>query len=142
MKFTDDTSLDEPEINVISLIDVILVLLIFFKATATFEQQSRLKVNLPQASNSSTEKDKGESLLVQVNAEGRFFVGNSEVVNERLETLKAAIVATAGEKRDQRVVLRADGRTPHQSVITAMDALSQLGFVNLSIATIRREEKK
>lgn len=142
MKFTDDTSLDEPEINVISLIDVILVLLIFFMATATFEQQSRLKVNLPQASNSSTEKDKGESLLVQVNAEGRFFVGNSEVVNERLETLKAAIVATVGEKRDQRVVLRADGRTPHQSVITAMDALSQLGFVNLSIATIRREEKK
>lgn len=142
MKFTDDTSLDEPEINVISLIDVILVLLIFFMATATFEQQSRLKVNLPQASNSSTEKDKGESLLVQINAEGRFFVGNSEVVNERLETLKAAIVATTGEKRDQRVVLRADGRTPHQSVITAMDALSQLGFVNLSIATIRREEKK
>lgn len=142
MKFTDDTALDDPEINVISLIDVILVLLIFFMATATFEQQSRLKVNLPQASNSSTEKDKGESLLVQINAEGRFFVGNSEVVNERLETLKAAITATAGDKRDQRVVLRADGRTPHQSVITAMDALSQLGFVNLSIATIRREEKK
>ena len=139
MKFTDDTALDDPEINVISLIDVILVLLIFFMATATFEQQSRLKVNLPQASNSSTEKDKGESLLVQINAEGRFFVGNSEVVNERLETLKAAITATAGDKRDQRVVLRADGRTPHQSVITAMDALSQLGFVNLSIATIRRE---
>ena len=142
MKFTDDKSLDEPEINVISLIDVILVLLIFFMATATFEQQSRLKVSLPQASNTSTEKDKGASLLVQINAEGRFFVGNSEVINESIETLKAAIAATAGDKRDQRVVLRADGRTPHQSVITAMDALSQLGFVNLSIATVRREEKR
>ena len=139
MKFTDDAAQDDPEINVISLIDVILVLLIFFMATATFEQQSRLKVNLPQASKTVTEKDQGESLLVQINAEGRFFVGNSEVINEQLETLKAAIAATAGDKRDQRVVLRADGRTPHQSVITAMDALSQLGFSNLSIATIRRE---
>lgn len=139
MKFTDDTALDEPEINVISLIDVILVLLIFFMATATFEQQSRLKVNLPQASKTVTEKDQGESLLVQINAEGRFFVGNSEVINEQLETLKAAIAATAGDKRDQRVVLRADGRTPHQSVITAMDALSQLGFSNLSIATVKRD---
>ena len=142
MKFTDDNGLDEPEINVISLIDVILVLLIFFMATATFEQQSRLKVNLPQASANSTEKDTGASLLVQINAEGRFFVGNSEVVNESLDTLKAAIAATAGDKRDQRVILRADGRTPHQSVITAMDALSQLGFVNLSIATVKRDETK
>jgi biopolymer transport protein ExbD len=142
MKFTDDKGLDEPEINVISLIDVILVLLIFFMATATFEQQSRLKVSLPQASKTATEKDQGASLVVQVSAEGRFFVGNSEVVNESIDTLKAAIAATAGEKRDQRVILRADGRTPHQSVITAMDALSQLGFVNLSIATVRREDSK
>lgn len=139
MKFTDDAAQDEPEINVISLIDVILVLLIFFMATATFEQQSRLKVDLPQASKTVTEKDQGESLVVQINAEGRFFVGNSEVINEQLETLKAAIAASAGDKRDQRVVLRADGRTPHQSVITAMDALSQLGFSNLSIATVKRE---
>lgn len=139
MKFTDDAAQDEPEINVISLIDVILVLLIFFMATATFEQQSRLKVDLPQASKTVIEKDQGESLVVQINAEGRFFVGNSEVINEQLETLKAAIAASAGDKRDQRVVLRADGRTPHQSVITAMDALSQLGFSNLSIATVKRE---
>lgn len=137
MKFTDDSQSDEVEINVISLIDVILVLLIFFMATATFEQQSRLKVNLPKASDQATSKDSGQSLVVQVNGEGRYFVGNSEVVNESIETLKAAIAQAAGDQRDQRVILRADARTPHQSVVTAMDALAQLGFVNLSIATVK-----
>jgi biopolymer transport protein ExbD len=142
MKFTDNNAADEPEINIISLIDVILVLLIFFMATATFENQSRLRVNLPQASTSATEKDQGESLLIQVNEQGRFFVGNTEVVNESIETLKQSILVAAGTRRDQRVLLRADGRTPHQSVITAMDALGQLGFKNLSIATVRSEAAK
>jgi biopolymer transport protein ExbD len=137
MKFTDDSNADEVEINLISLIDVILVLLIFFMATATFEQQSRLKVSLPKASNEATQKDAGTSLVVQVNSAGRFFVGNSEVIDEKIETLKAAIAQAAGDQRDQRVLLRADGRTPHQSVVTAMDALAQLGFVNLSIATVK-----
>jgi biopolymer transport protein ExbD len=137
MKFTDSSPADEPEINVISLIDVILVLLIFFMATATFENQNRLKVNLPQAAQSTTEADKSNSFVIQINAEGRYFVGNSEVPNANLESLKTAIVAATGNARDQRVMLRADGRTPHQSVITAMDALSQLGFNNLSIATVK-----
>lgn len=140
MKFTDNQAQDEPEINVISLIDVILVLLIFFMATATFENQSRLKVELPKASAETTQKDAGESLLIQVSEGGRFFVGNTEVINENIDTLKAAILLAAGNKRDQRVLLRADGRTPHQSVITAMDALGQLGFKNLSIATVRSDK--
>lgn len=137
MKFTDDANADDPEINVISLIDVILVLLIFFMATATFEHQSRLKVSLPQASTESTQKDSGPSLVIQISAEGRFFVGNSEVRNEQIDTLKSAIAASAGDDRKQRVIIRADGRTPHQSVVLAMDALAQMGFVNLSIATVR-----
>jgi biopolymer transport protein ExbD len=137
MKFTDSSAADEPEINVISLIDVILVLLIFFMATATFENQNRLKVNLPQASNSTTQADRSKSFVIQINAEGRYFVGNAEVPNATIDALKVAIIASAGQARDQRVMLRADGRTPHQSVITAMDALSQLGFSNLSIATVK-----
>jgi biopolymer transport protein ExbD len=137
MNFNRDQGQDEPEINVISLIDVILVLLIFFMATATFEHQSRLKLSLPEASKQTSEPDRGESLVVQVSEDGRYFVGNSEVLNSGIETLKQAIAATAGVDRKQPVVLRADARTPHQSVITAMDAIAQLGFTNLSIATIQ-----
>lgn len=130
---------DEAEITVIPLIDVILVLLIFFMATATFDQNSRIKVQLPEAS-SEAKADSGQPLIVQIDAEGRYFVNNSEVVNSRIETLKAALTQLGGDPAKQPVVLRADARTQHQSVVTAMDALAQVGYRNLSIATVRGSE--
>ncbi|GMU42681.1 MAG: biopolymer transporter ExbD [Xanthomonadales bacterium] len=135
MKFTSPEG-DEPEITVIPLIDVILVLLIFFMATATFDQNSRIKVQLPEAS-SQAKEDHVTPLIVQIDAEGRYFVNNSEVVNSRIETLKAALEQLGGEPGDQPVVLRADARAQHQAVVTAMDALAQTGYRNLSIATVR-----
>lgn len=130
---------DEAEITVIPLIDVILVLLIFFMATATFDQNSRIKVQLPEAS-STAKADTDQPLIVQIDAEGRYFVNNSEVVNSRIETLKSALEQLGGDPAKQSVVLRADARTQHQSVVTAMDALAQTGYRNLSIATVRGSE--
>lgn len=130
---------DEPEITVIPLIDVILVLLIFFIATATFDQNSRIKVQLPEAS-SEAKADSNQPLIVQIDAEGRYFVNNSEVINSRIETLKSALEQLGGDPEKQSVVLRADARTQHQSVVTAMDALAQTGYRNLSIATVRGGE--
>jgi biopolymer transport protein ExbD len=138
MKFTSDAQ-DEPEINMISLIDVILVLLIFFMATATFEQQSRLKLNLPKASEVQTEADRAQSLVLQITEQGDFFVGNQQVSARDVETLKSALRAAAGVQLEQRVSLRADARTQHQSVVMALDALGQVGFANISIATIQKE---
>lgn len=130
---------DEPEITVIPLIDVILVLLIFFMATATFDQNSRIKVQLPEAS-SEAKADADQPLILQVDAEGRYFVNNSEVINSRIETLKSALEQLGGDPAKQPVVLRADARAQHQSVVTAMDALAQTGYRNLSIATVRGSE--
>jgi len=130
---------DEPEITVIPLIDVILVLLIFFMATATFDQNSRIKVQLPEAS-SEAKEDSATPLIIQIDAEGRYFVNNSEVVNSRIDTLKAALQQLGGEPAEQPVVLRADARAQHQAVVTAMDALAQTGYRNLSIATVRGSE--
>ena len=130
---------DEAEITVIPLIDVILVLLIFFMATATFDQNSRIKVQLPEA-NSTAKADTDQPLILQIDAEGRYFVNNSEVVNSRIETLKSALEQLGGDPAKQPVVLRADARTQHQSVVTAMDALAQVGYRNLSIATVRGSE--
>ena len=134
MKISAQSRNDEFEINVIPLIDVMLTLLMFFVLTATFEQRALMKVVLPQASTEVT-AEKAEGLVVLVDREGRYFVGNNEVLNPGLENLKRAIAAAAGEDREGRVNLRADGRTPHQAVVTAMDALGQLGFSNLTIAT-------
>src|SRR5690606_29735051 len=79
MKFTRDEADDNPEINIISLIDVILVLLIFFMATATFEQQAQLKLNLPQAADTQIQTDRSAALTVQVAEDGRYFVSSNEV---------------------------------------------------------------
>lgn len=130
---------DEPEITMIPLIDVILVLLIFFMATATFDQNSRIKVQLPEASNEA-QADTDQPLIVQIDAEGRYFVNNSEVINSRIETLKSALAQLGGDPSTQAVLLRADARAQHQSVVTAMDALAQTGYRNLSIATVRGSE--
>jgi biopolymer transport protein ExbD len=136
VKFTSE-QIEEPEINVISLIDVILVLLIFFMATATFEQQSRLKVDLPKASKTQSDKDNPDSLVIQINEAGQFFIGGRQVMNPTEDLLRKAISDVSKGKIDQRVILRADARTQHQNVVLAMDLLGQMGFSNLSIATLK-----
>ncbi len=131
---------DDFEINVISLIDVMLTLLMFFVMTTTFVQHSRLKVALPQASETVQEADQ-KPLVVMVDAGGKYYVDNNEVLNPSLDTLKEAIGRIAGDDRERTVILRADAMTPHQAVVTAMDALGQLGFTHLSIATTPAKER-
>jgi len=130
---------DDFEINVISLIDVMLTLLMFFVMTTTFVQHSAMKVTLPEASETTGEAQR-EALIIMVDANSHYFVDNNEVLNPALDTLKEAIARIAGDNRDRQVVLRADAMTPHQAVVTAMDALGQLGFTHLSIATTRSKD--
>ncbi|HET9818589.1 MAG TPA: biopolymer transporter ExbD [Rhodanobacteraceae bacterium] len=125
---------DEFEINVIPLIDVLLTLLMFFVLTTTFVQQGRLKVSLPQASDQAS-APVNDTLVVVIDRQGHFFVGNNRVLGDDEATLQRAIQAVAGDNRERPVLLRADGATPHQAVVTAMDALGRLGFSHLSIAT-------
>jgi biopolymer transport protein ExbD len=81
------------------------------------------------------EPQAAEPLTILVDADGRFFVGSSEVLKTDVASLKEAIARVAGDDRTRPVVLRADARASHQAVVTAMDALGQLGFSKLSIAT-------
>ncbi|MCE3002519.1 MAG: biopolymer transporter ExbD [Xanthomonadaceae bacterium] len=138
MKIAPNAGEDEFEINVIPLIDVMLVLLMFLVLTTTFHNTTRVKITLPEASATAASTD-GQELVVMIDRDARFYVGPNEVLNPSLETLKEALAQAAGNNRGQRVVLRADGRTPHQAVVTAMDALAQLGFANLQIATVPAE---
>lgn len=134
MRIRDHRADDEPEINLVPLIDVILVLIIFFVVTATFDARSVLKLDLPRATGEQAENTE-QALIVLVNAEGRYFVGDREVLRDDLESLKNTIAEVAGSDRDRQVMLRADARTPYQAVVTVYEALGQLGFRRIMSAT-------
>lgn len=125
---------DDFELNAIPLIDVMLTLLMFFVLTTTFIQQAAMQVTLPEASATDNAEDQA-ALVILIDREGRYYLDNNEVLNPGLETLKQSLHAVAGDDRQQRVIIRADAGVAHQSVITAMDALGQLGFSRLSLAT-------
>lgn len=133
MRIRDHRADDEPEINLIPLIDVMLVLLIFFVVTATFDARSVMKLELPRATGEAS--DTNQALNVLVNADGRYFVDDREVLRDDLESLKETLADVAGTDRKRPVLLRADARTPHQAVVTAYEALGQLGFRKVMIAT-------
>lgn len=125
---------DEPEINLVSLIDVVFCLIIFLVVTTTFDHRSALKIVLP-TTQSSAEVEAAEPLTILVDADGRFFIGSNEVLKRDATSLKEAIARVAGSDRERPVVVRADARADTQALITAMDALGQLGFTRISIAT-------
>ena len=141
MRIRDDRAHDEPEINLVPLIDVILVLIIFFVITTTFDARSTLQLQLPSASQQPADAP-AKALNILINAEGRYFVGDSEVLRTDADALKQAIAQSAGKAHPRPVLLRADARTPHQAVVTALDALAQLGFKRISIATAPEQEPR
>jgi biopolymer transport protein ExbD len=131
---------EDPEINLIPLIDVSLLLVIFFMLSSTFMQEGRLKIELPQSSMTPASKQKVDPIVVTVTQSGSYRVNDRELINSSPDTLRAAILEVAGADRDKPVTVRADGRATHQSVVSAMDVLGKLGFVRLNIATV--EESK
>ena len=134
MRIQDHRADDIPEINLIPLIDVLLCLLIFFVVTTTFDARSVLKLELPRADGQPSDAQ-SKALSILINAQGRYFVGDREVLRTDVESLKQSLRDVAGEDRDRPVLLRADARTPHQAVVIALDALGQLGFRRVAIAT-------
>lgn len=134
MRIQDHRQDDTPDINLIPLIDVVLCLLIFFVVTTTFDARSVLKLELPRAEGEPTESQ-ARPLSLLINAEGRYFVGDREVLRNDVESLKQSLRDVTGDDRERTVLIRADARTPWQAVITAYDALGQLGFRRIANAT-------
>ena len=126
---------EEPEVNVTSLIDVVLLLLIFFMVTTSFVRETEIRLQLPEAS-AEARLASQESLEITVTADGNYLVDGREIVNRRPDTLRRALVKIAGDSREQQIVIRADARVSHQSVVTAMDIAGRLGFVRINIATV------
>ncbi|MEO5702557.1 MAG: biopolymer transporter ExbD [Gammaproteobacteria bacterium] len=122
------------ELNLIPLIDIVFMLLIFFIVTTTFNRETEMSVDLPVA-NADPLVAEDEVVEISINAEGRFYINRQEVIDTDINTLKGALEKAATGRKDPPLIISADGKTPHQSVITAMDAARQLGFVHLTFAT-------
>lgn len=129
---------DDPDINITSLIDVVLLLLIFFMISTTFNRETQVRIELPQAS-AEAGAASDNAVEIQVDAEGRYYVNDQALINTQPETLMRAIEKVGGTDTDRPVLIVADAKTPHQAVVTAMDVAGRLGFVHLRVATQRTE---
>ena len=129
---------EDPEINLINFIDVLLVLLIFFMVSTTFQQEGRLKVQLPQASEVPMPRGSHDPLVITVTADGGYRVNERTLINASPDTLRAALLKEAGTDRGP-ITIRADARSTHHAVVTAMDVAGRLGFAQLNIATVHQE---
>jgi len=130
---------EELELNLTPLIDVVFLLLIFFMVSTTFQKESQISLQLPKASESAAETVT-DSIEVVINAGGRYYVNDQELVKSDAESLQAALYSLIDGNRDIPLIIRADAKTPHQSVVTAMDAAGQLGMLRMSIATSQTTE--
>ena len=133
-------SREEPEINVISLVDVLLVLVLFLMVSTTFMRETEISLQLPEATIETRAEQPSDKLEIMVTQTGTYLVNGRELVNTDRRTLRAAIERLAGEKRDVPVFIRADAAATHQAVVTAMDVAGQLGFDKLNIATVTPPE--
>jgi len=129
---------DRPDLNLIPMIDVLIVLLIFLVLTTTFSREAALHIRLPEASATAPPEQRG--VQVVIDTEGRYFVNERQLVNSRPETLRKALQEAAGDRKDPLVIISADQKTPHQAVMTVLDASAQAGLVHITFAAKSAEE--
>lgn len=126
-------SRDEPDINLIPFIDILLVVVIFLVLTTTYSQFTELSINLPQAQ-ANAPKDKPQSVTVAVGRDGRYMVNDQVLPNNQVAALTQALKVAAGTNPNTIVVINADAAASHQSVIAVMDAARRAGLGQLAFA--------
>ena len=125
------------DINLASLIDVVFILLLFFVVTTTFTRETQLRVELPQAvSGSPAEDQQTKQLDIAISADGAFSVNNQLLPKNDLASVIEALQKASAGDTNLPLSISADGKTPHQAVITAMDAAGKLGFTQLRMTTV------
>ena len=125
---------DEPEINLIPFIDILLVVLIFLMLTTTYSKFTQLQVNLPVA-DAQAQRDKPKEIIVSISADGRYAVNKDLVEGATVEVLTRALTQSAQDSRETIIIISADAAATHQSVINVMDAARRAGLVQITFAT-------
>lgn len=126
----------EPEVNLTSLIDVVLLLLIFFMVSTSFVKQSQISIRLPEAESSAIVEELPEQLDIMITETGTYLVNGRELINSRPETIRNALLKLSGGNTSLPLTISADANARHQFVVTAMDVAGKMGFVKISIATV------
>jgi biopolymer transport protein ExbD len=126
----------QPEVNLTSLIDVVLLLLIFFMVSTSFVKQSQIKISLPQADSSSVVEEPAEQIDITISSTGTFLVNGRELINNRAATIRNALQKVSDGNNRLPMTISADANAKHQHVVTAMDVAGRLGFTQISIATV------
>ena len=125
---------EEPEINLIPFIDVLLVILIFLMLSTTYSKFTELQITLPVA-DAEKSRDRPKEVIVSVSADGRYAVNHKPVDGRSVEVLTGELSAAANGAEDAVVIVSADATTAHQAVINVMDAARRAGLGRLTFAT-------
>jgi len=125
--------LEEPEINLIPFIDVLLVVLIFLMLSTTYSRFTELQINLP-AANAERLRERPAEIIVSVGADGRYAVDMRPVDGRSVEALSAALAAASGERPEVVLIVSADALAAHQSVVNVLDAARRAGLSRLTFA--------
>jgi biopolymer transport protein ExbD len=133
MKF-QSTNRDEPEINLIPFIDILLVVLIFLMLTTTYSKFTELQVNLPTA-DAQAPRDKPREVVVSISSDGRYAIDRQVLTETGVEALTRALAAAKPDDGEVVVVISADAAATHQSVINVMDAARRAQLVQITFAT-------
>lgn len=131
---------DDPDINLTPLIDVVFLLLIFFMVSTTFNDDARLRLELPQADGEPVQPGEIELTTIVIDVSGRFYVDDGQVLGTDAGTLVRALREVAGADKERPVLIKADAKTPHQAVMTALDALAELNMSRVAFAASRTDE--
>ena len=134
MNFQRGRRHEELEMNLVPLIDVLLVIIIFLVVSATFSRTSELQINLPTAEANSP-LDKPRVVTVEVDATGRYMVNGAALEGADVNGIASALTKAAGEGKDPTIVINADAKTTHQSVINVMEAARQANYTHITFAT-------
>ncbi len=127
-------SRDEPEINLIPFIDVLLVVLIFLMLSTTYSKFTELQIKLPVA-DAEQQRDYPKEVIVAVSSDGRYMVNKTPVEGRSMEAISAALIAGAKAGKDSVIIISADASATHQSVITVMEAARRSGMTQITFAT-------
>ena len=126
----------EPEVNLTSLIDVVLLLLIFFMVSTSFVKESQITIQLPEADVQAAVQETPEQIEIMITEQGTYLVNGRELVNNRPETVRNALQRVSHGDTSLPLTISADANARHQHVVTAMDVAGRLGFTRISIATL------
>jgi len=140
LRFTRRTRA-EVEVNITPLIDVVFLLLIFFMVTTTFTKETHLSIDLPEATGDPARIAELQ-IEVSITRSGDYAINEVALIKSDLENLKIAIGKVSNGDNTIPMIITADARTPHQAVVTAMDAVGQLGFIHLSITTRNTDQSE